>query len=62
MYVKKLGLVKRIAEVDKNDNKIVNDSVLKDYSTVVGSQGLLKDHVYQIRLKEGAVSYSVFAP
>ena len=58
----KLGLVKRIAEVDRNDNQIVKDVVLKDYSTVFGTPGLLRDHVYQIRLKEGAVPYSVFAP
>ena len=57
-----LGLVKRIAEVDRNDNQIVKDVVLKDYSTVFGTPGLLRDHVYQIRLKEGAVPYSVFAP
>ena len=57
-----LGLVKRIAKVDRNDNQIVKESVLKDYSTVCGTQGLLIDHVYQIRLKESAVPYSVLAP
>ncbi|XP_062517330.1 uncharacterized protein LOC134192600 [Corticium candelabrum] len=33
----KLGLVKQIAEVDRNDNQIVKDSVLKDYSTICGN-------------------------
>ena len=30
----KLGLIKQVAEVDRNDNQIGKDSVLKDYSTV----------------------------
>ena len=45
-----LGLVKRIAEVGRNDNQIVKDSVLKDYSSVIGTLGLLKDCVFQIQV------------
>ena len=56
----KLGLVKKIAEVDRSNNQIAKDSVLKDYSTVLATPVLLKDHFYQIRLKKDKVPYSVF--
>ena len=55
----KQEMVKRITEVDRNDNHIVKHSVLKNYSTVISTPGLTKDRVFQIRVKDGAVPYSV---
>ena len=49
----------RIAVVDRNENQIVKDSVLKGYSIVIATPGLIKDRVFQIWVKEGAVLYSV---
>ena len=55
-----LGLISRVNGV--SINHLENDPVMKDYPDVFQSPGLLKNHLYKIQLKEGAVPYSVAAP
>ena len=55
-----LGLISRVNGV--SINHLENDPVMKDYLDVFQSPGLLKNHLYKIQLKEGAVPYSVAAP
>ena len=57
-----LGLVTRIDSVSASVNQLENDSVTKHYLSVFLGVGLLHNHVYTIRMKEGVVPYSVSAP
>ena len=50
-----LGLVTRIDSVRASVNQLENDSVTKHYLSVFLGVGLLHNHVYTIRMKEGVV-------
>ena len=57
-----IGLVTWIDSVSASVNQLENDSVTKQYLSVFLGVGLLHNHVYTIRMKEGVVPYSVSAP
>jgi hypothetical protein len=55
-----LGLISRVNSVSVNHSK--NDPVIGQYLDVFQSPGLLKNYVYKIQLKDGAVPYLVAVP